>query len=80
VSQSRQSQEETEHPSRVDLESFIRGELPRRQVAGIVRHLLRGCASCRAKTAKLWRLGEEVPRRTEKPRPGRPGRQVGVWL
>jgi hypothetical protein len=77
---SRQGDERIEHPSRVDLESFMRGELPRREVAGIVRHLLPGCARCTAITAKLWRLGEEVPRRGTKARVGHLAWQVGVRL
>jgi hypothetical protein len=48
------------HPSRADLESFMRGELPQGTRAVVVRHLLRGCAKCRETTARLWSFGEET--------------------
>jgi hypothetical protein len=48
------------HPSRADLESFMRGELPQGTRAVVVRHLLRGCAQCGKTTARLWSFGEET--------------------
>jgi hypothetical protein len=43
------------HPARQDLESFIRGELPRDEAPAIVRHLLTNCTRCLTVTRELWR-------------------------
>ncbi|MBW8874024.1 MAG: hypothetical protein JF614_03605 [Acidobacteria bacterium] len=43
------------HPHPSQLERFLRSELPRPQVASIVRHLLTGCPQCREVTGRLWR-------------------------
>src|SRR6202035_2236434 len=40
-----------EHPHRIQLEGFGRGELQARENRAIVRHLLTGCARCRKVTA-----------------------------
>jgi hypothetical protein len=42
------------HPNGEDLQRFARGELSRREVREIVRHLLTGCPRCRRLTAALW--------------------------
>jgi hypothetical protein len=39
----------------------MRGELPRDQTAGIVRHLLTRCPECSVVTRLLWRFGEWPP-------------------
>jgi hypothetical protein len=49
------------HPSRNDLERFVRGDLPREEESGIVRHLLTGCADCVQVTRRLWSLAEWPP-------------------
>src|SRR6185312_5343778 len=41
------------HPRTAELERFLFGELPARQAAPLVAHLIRGCATCRAKIAPL---------------------------
>ncbi len=46
------------HPSTEELRSFMRGELRRSQVRGLVRHLLTGCPECLEVTRRLWDLGE----------------------
>jgi hypothetical protein len=46
------------HPARYRLGRFMRGELSRAEVAGIVRHLVTGCPRCVEVTRKLWRRGE----------------------
>ena len=50
------------HPSEAVLVRFMRGELPSREAAPVVRHLLRGCGRCLAVTREVWRLGDEVPK------------------
>lgn len=68
------------HPSEAVLVRFMRGELPPREAAPLVRHLLAGCGRCTAMTRELWRLGDEIP----KPEAGSglcsPPRPVEVWL
>jgi hypothetical protein len=49
------------HPKASDLEQLFRGDLPRDQAAGIVRHLLTGCRDCSLETRRIWRLGEWPP-------------------
>lgn len=49
------------HPDRVRLERFLRGELPRPEVAEVVRHLLAGCPACLQVTRRLWDLGDRAP-------------------
>ena len=39
----------------------MRAELPRREVAPIVRHLLTNCTQCLKVTRWLWDLGDRVP-------------------
>lgn len=41
------------HPRTAELERFLFGELPARQAVPLVAHLIRGCATCRAKIAPL---------------------------
>jgi hypothetical protein len=43
------------HPVRRDLESFMRGELPRAETRALVLHLLAGCPACLMETRRLWR-------------------------
>ncbi len=61
------------HPDPGQLERFMRGELPRSQVAALVRHLLTGCPQCREVTGRLWRSMTNV-----KPKP-RVERQADEW-
>lgn len=49
------------HPAREQLERWMRGELPRSEAAGVVRHLLTGCPACFQVTRRLWSLGDRVP-------------------
>jgi tetratricopeptide (TPR) repeat protein len=42
------------HPSRRDLETFVRGDLDPRENLRVFLHLLPGCAPCREVTAGLW--------------------------
>lgn len=53
---------ERSHPGFEALEGFLRGRLPRSQVAAVVRHLLTGCPRCVAETRRLWSLAERTPR------------------
>jgi hypothetical protein len=46
------------HPTESELESFVRGELPRNESRAVVRHLLAGCEGCRAVTRRLWGFGD----------------------
>lgn len=48
----------TSHPKPGMLERFMREELGRAEVAGLVRHLLTGCPQCVEVTRRLWNLGE----------------------
>ena len=48
------------HPHPRQLERFMRSELPRAEVASIVRHLLKGCPQCVQVTRRLWSLGDGV--------------------
>jgi len=68
------------HPSEAVLVRFMRGELPSREAAPVVRHLLRGCGRCSAVTRELWRLGDKVPPPGLGIEPRRPARPVEVWL
>jgi hypothetical protein len=43
----------SEHPTPADLDCFLRGELSSKKAAGIVGHLLTGCARCRQAMAPL---------------------------
>lgn len=45
--------ERIHHPRPADLEAFLLGELPSREAARIVAHLLTGCASCRKQMQPL---------------------------
>jgi len=45
---------EAHRPSEERLERFLRGMLPRAEVAAVVRHLLTGCPLCLAVTRELW--------------------------
>jgi hypothetical protein len=45
---------EAHRPSEERLERFMRGMLPRAEVAAVVRHLLTGCPLCLAVTRELW--------------------------
>lgn len=38
----------SEHPTAAELQGLVRGDLTREQARAVVRHLLRGCESCRA--------------------------------
>ena len=49
------------HPTRAELEGFMRGELRRPQARGVVRHLLTGCPECLAVTRHCWALGVLPP-------------------
>lgn len=51
-----------DHPDRTQLERFIRGDLPRTEVALIVRHMLTGCPQCLKVTRHLWELMEQMAR------------------
>jgi hypothetical protein len=56
------------HPTKEDLERFMRGERCEEEPRTIVRHLLTGCRQCRRVTRRLWRLGAQErskPRRRE---------------
>jgi hypothetical protein len=44
------------HPEPADLESFLRGALPRDAVRALVRHLLTGCPACLRVTRRAWEL------------------------
>jgi hypothetical protein len=48
------------HPHPRQLERFMSSELPRPEVALIVRHLLEGCPECVQVTHRLWCLGSWV--------------------
>jgi len=41
------------HPSPTELDGFLLGELPPRQTASVVAHLVRGCAVCQQRMASL---------------------------
>jgi tetratricopeptide (TPR) repeat protein len=43
-----------EHPDPAALSLFTRGELPREEAGEVVRHLLAGCARCRATVGEAW--------------------------
>lgn len=45
------------HPDPSQLESFVRGGLPRPEARRVVRHLLRGCDECRRVVRQVWALG-----------------------
>jgi hypothetical protein len=47
------------HPPPVILECFMRGELTRSEIVGLVRHLLTGCPRCLVVTRRLYGLGEQ---------------------
>ncbi len=49
------------HPTQQELASFMRGELPRNEALGVVRHLLTGCPECVKGTRLLWQLGQRPP-------------------
>jgi hypothetical protein len=51
-----------DHPDRTQLERFISGDLPRTEVASIVRHMLTGCPQCLQVTRQLWELMEQMAR------------------
>jgi hypothetical protein len=78
--QARQEGTGGSHPSEAVLARFMRGELPPREAAPLVRHLLRGCGRCSAVTRKLWRLGDEVPNPQARVGPCPPSWPVEVWL
>jgi hypothetical protein len=59
------------HPTKEDLERFMRGELFEQQPRTIVRHLLTGCRQCRRVTRRLW--GPVYPK--EPPDEGEPGHE-----
>lgn len=46
------------HPSRQDLETFMRGDLAPEFLGPVLRHLLSGCAACQEVTRPLWLLGQ----------------------
>jgi hypothetical protein len=48
------------HPHPKQLKRFMSSELPRPEVALIVRHLLQGCPECVQVTRRLWYLGDRV--------------------
>jgi len=48
------------HPEPGQLESFVRGGLPRPEARAIVRHLLRGCDDCRRIARQVWALGNRT--------------------
>jgi hypothetical protein len=78
-SQPNRSGKGKDHPAPEDLRSFLRGELPRREVASVVRHLLRGCRSCQAVTGEIWSFGEERLRPGTTRQPDLVERREGVW-
>ena len=45
------------HPEPGQLESFVRGGLPRPEARAVVRHLLRGCDDCRRLVRQVLALG-----------------------
>jgi tetratricopeptide (TPR) repeat protein len=53
-----------EHPTAAELEQFVAGGLPPTQMRTVVRHLLNGCAPCRAEVAAHARPDEPSPRST----------------
>jgi len=67
------------HPSEAVLVRFMRGELPSREAALVVRHLLAGCGRCSAVTREVWRLGDEIPKPGAGTGACRPARPVEVW-
>lgn len=48
-----------DHPSREELEKFMRAELSPSEMAALLRHLMTGCRTCREFTGPLWSLGED---------------------
>lgn len=48
------------HPGEQELERFMRGELPRRELHAVVRHLLTGCPQCVQVTRRLWEFGDRA--------------------
>lgn len=78
--QARQEGTGRDHPSEAVLVRFMRGELPPREAAPIVRHLLKGCTRCSAVTRGLWRLGGEASRPGAGSRPCPPFHPVEVRL
>jgi hypothetical protein len=51
-----------DHPDRIQLQCFMSGDLPRAEVAPIVRHMLTGCPQCLQVTRQLWELIEQLAR------------------
>ena len=49
------------HPSPDLLKRFLSGTLPPEERRRVVRHLLRGCPSCRKVTRELWLSGYRLP-------------------
>ena len=47
-----------DHPDRTQLQRFMSGDLPRTEVALIVRHMLTGCTQCLQVTRQFWELIE----------------------
>jgi tetratricopeptide (TPR) repeat protein len=47
-----------DHPTREELEKFMRADLTPMEMAIILRHLMTGCRACREITGPLWSLGE----------------------
>ncbi|HKI02938.1 MAG TPA: hypothetical protein VKK31_13265 [Thermoanaerobaculia bacterium] len=55
------------HPAKLELQTFMRGELPRPDVLPIVRHLLSGCTECLQVTRPFWELMKQSPKAGEGP-------------
>jgi len=62
-----------EHPTSAELERLLHGGLGRDEMRAVVRHLLTGCATCRAALAAYSHL--LFPRRPSDVSPGRPSRE-----
>jgi hypothetical protein len=54
-------------PTGLQLQRFMRVELPRPEVLAVVRHLLTKCPECAKVTGPLWRAGAQ-PRQPRTPR------------
>jgi hypothetical protein len=61
------------HPAREGLERLMRGELPREEALGVVRHLLTGCCTCVEVTRRFWSYGDRRPRIVEETQDGATG-------
>jgi hypothetical protein len=61
------------HPPWKELESLMRGDLPRLRAVAIVRHLLTGCSTCVEVTRRFWSYGDRRSRIVEETQDGTTG-------